>query len=164
MSVQLRALEVPKGAEALLKELLNVHVNLMVVGGTGVQHHCPQRAASHLEVLIAADETNAMGVVEALVRIGFKIAPETVRLLFTPGNAPQQISLQPTLPVIFWMEGEGFDFKTHLQQSELAGVLGRPVHVASPQLIISMKSRSQHEEDALDIALLQNHMAGLASG
>jgi hypothetical protein len=164
MSVKLRPLHVPKGAEALLKELLAVQVKFMVVGGMGVQHYCPQRAASELEVLIPADETNAMGVVEALVRIGFKIAPETVRILFTPGQAPQQISLQPTLPITLLMEGEGFDFEAHLQQSELAGVLSRPVHVASPQLIISMKSRNLQEEDALDIARLQNHIAGLASG
>ena len=84
MSVKRRHLKAPKGSERLLKELLAIHVKLIVVGDLGVQHYFPERTVSDLEVLIQADETNAIGVVEALVRIGFNVEAELVRSLFTP--------------------------------------------------------------------------------
>jgi len=37
------------------------------------------------------------------------------------------------------------------------------IQVTSPRLLIDMKSRSEREKDALDVALLQNYLACLAA-
>ena len=164
MTMTQRTLQPPEGTEQLLKELLAVQVRFMVVGGLGVQHYCPQRIAADLDVLIESSETNAIGVADALFRIGFNMQPETVRLLFAPGPRPQQIKLHPTIPADILTEGEGLYFMAHWEQSEKAEMLSMPVHVASPHLLIAMKSRSTREVDAQDILLLQSFMAGPAAG
>lgn len=163
MSVTPRTLNPPKGTENLLTELLAVQVRFMVVGGLGVQHYCHQRTASDLDLLIQSSETNAIGVADALVRIGFKMQPETVRLLFAPGPRPQQIKLHPTIPADLLTEGEGFDFMAHWEQGEKTEILSMPVRVASPELLIAMKSRSTREKDAQDILLLESFVAGRAA-
>lgn len=164
MSVTPRNLQPPKGTEKLLTELLALQVRFMVVGGLGVHHYCPQRIAADLDLLIQSSETNAIGVADALVRIGFEMQPETVRLLFAPGPRPQQIKLHPTIPADLLTEGEVFDFMTHWAQSEKTEILSMPVRVASPELLIAMKSRSTREKDAQDILLLQSVVAGRAAG
>lgn len=164
MTIKPRTLQPPPGTERLLRELLSVQVRFMVVGGLGVQHYCPQRTAADLDVLIQSSETNAIGVADALVRIGFNMQPETVRILFAPGPRPQQIKLHPAIPVDLLTEGEGFDFMAHWEQSEKAEMLFMPVQVATPQLLIAMKSRSTREKDARDVLLLQSFLASQPMG
>lgn len=164
MTTKPRTLQPPQGTERLLTELLSVQVRFMVVGGLGVQHYCPQRAATDLDVLIQSSETNATGVAYALDRVGFNMQPETVRLLFAPAPRPQQIKLHPAIPADILTEGEGFDFMDHWEQSEKAEMLFMSVQVASPQLLIAMKSRSAREKDAQDVLLLQDFLAGQTVG
>jgi hypothetical protein len=164
MTKKLRTLQPPQGTEQLLKELLSVQVRFMVVGGLGVQYYCPQRAVTALAVMIQSSETNAIGVTDALVRIGFNMQPETVRLLFAPGPRPQQIKLHPTIPANIVTEGEGFDFMAHWAQSAKADILFMPVQVASPQLLITMKSRSTREKDVQDVLLLRSFLASQTMG
>lgn len=144
--------------------LLAMQVRFMVVGGLGVQHYCPERVAADLDVLIESSETNATGVAYALDKIGFTMQPEMVRLLFAPGPRPQQIKLHPAIPADILTEGEGFNFMAHLEQSERADMLATQIRVASPQLLIAMKSRSEREKDAHDVLLLQSYLAGMAAG
>ncbi|MBT9465887.1 hypothetical protein [Hydrogenophaga sp.] len=153
-----RTLHPPQGTEQLVAALLAMQVRFMLVGGLGVQHYCPERVAADLEVLIESSETNATGVAYALDKIGFTMLPETVRLLFAPGPRPQQIQLHPTIPADILTEGEDFDFMAHWEQSERANLLATPVRVASPQLLITMKSRSTREKDAQDVLLLQSYL------
>lgn len=164
MTTKLRTLQPPQGTEQLLRELVSVQVQFMVVGGLGVQHYCPQRTAADLDVLIQSSETNATGVAFALDRVGFNMGPETVRLLFAPGPRPQQIKLHPAIPADILTEGEGFDFMAHWEQSEKAEMLFMPVQVASPRLLIAMKSRSAREKDVQDVLLLQDFLAGQTVG
>jgi hypothetical protein len=164
MTMKPRTLQPPQGSERLLMELLSVQVRFMVVGSLGVQHYCPQRAAGDLDVLIQSSETNAIAVTDALLRIGFNMRPETVRLLFVPGPQPQLIKLRPAIPADILTEGEGFDFMAHWEQSEKADMMFLPVQVASPQLLIAMKSRSTREIDVQDVLLLQNFLASQNAG
>lgn len=164
MNMALRKLQPPRGTERLLAALLAMQVRFMVVGGLGVQHYCPERVAADLDVLIESSETNATGVAYALDKIGFTMQPETVRLLFAPGPRPQQIKLHPAIPADILTEGEGFNFMEQLEQSERADMLATQIWVASPQLLIAMKSRSEREKDAHDVLLLQSYLAGMAVG
>jgi hypothetical protein len=50
----------------------------------------------------------------------------------------------------------------HWAQCNRTQALGLPVHVASPQLLIEMKSRFMREVDAQDILLLKRFVAGQA--
>lgn len=43
-------------------------------------------------------------------------------------------------------------------------MLATQIRVASPQLLISIKSRSEREKDAYDVLLLQSYLAGMAAG
>jgi hypothetical protein len=162
MTLTSRTFEPPKDTEPLLKELLTVQVRFMLVGGLAVQHYCPQRTTTDLDILIQSCESNATGVTDALVRIGFALDAEMVRMLFAPGPGPQQITLHPTIPADILTEGEGFDFMAHWAQCNRTQTLGLPVHVASPQLLIEMKSRFIREVDAQDILLLKRFVAGQA--
>lgn len=159
-----RTLHPPQGTERLLAALLAMQVRFMVVGSLGVQHYCPERVAADLDVLIESSETNATGVAYALDKVGFTMRPETVRLLFAPGPRPQQIQLHPTIPADILTEGEGFDFMAHWEQSERADMQAMQVRVASPRLLIAMKSRSEREKDAEDVLALQSYLARLAAG
>lgn len=159
MTKTLLTLKIPAGAEAILHELLTVQVQFIVVGDLALQYYCPQRPARDLDVLIQAGEANAIGVADVLDRIGFQMKPETVRFLFVPGPKPQQISLHPAIPAHILTEGDGFDFMAHWEQGAWIETFSGPVRIASPQLLLAMKSRNLQERDAEDALLLQMQMA-----
>lgn len=148
-------LQPPKGTEALLCELMAVQVRFLVVGGLGVRFYCPCRTTADLDILIESSEANATGVVDTLDRLGFYLKPEMVCRLFAPGSNPQRIDLHPQIPAHILIEPEGFDFMAHWEKSEIATMLTFSVRVASPQLIMSIKSASTRALDARDVALLQ---------
>jgi hypothetical protein len=48
-------------------------------------------------------------------------------------------------------------------KTERADMLIMQVRVASPRLLIDMKSRSERQKDAQDVLALQSYLAGLAA-
>ena len=142
----------------LLVELVRRDVRFLVIGGVAVRAYCPDRSADDLDVLLDRDIENARRFIAALRELAvFSSIPWTAETI-AYGDKAQIESKDAANYLDIITPDPDFDFENAWNNSEIGNVDGTPVRVASPDLLIMMKSDNGRPKDIEDILRLKTYL------
>jgi hypothetical protein len=158
----MRRLHTNHGNTDLLEQLNRHGVRYLVIGGLGVHFHDESRAADDLDLLIEATPENAEKLFKAMgaLAVVLNFGPENIS---SPGerHLPLKAAQNGRFYADLLTSELPIDFDAEL--SGLRSLVNRnEVSIASRDLLIQLKSRSDREKDISDVQLLKRSRASPA--
>lgn len=147
------------GNEPLVAALVRAGARFLVVGGSALRCHIPERpiGSNDLDILVESTVPNAAKVTAALANIGL-VGPD-----LTPERLAQRRVTQVSLKIAgLWADiitNPMLPFDEHWRQAESAVVFGIPVRVASPHTLLLLLAASPELKHADDRARLERLLA-----
>ena len=146
--------------ESLLVDLSRAGVDYLVAGGVAVCLNGFVRATLDLDLLVEASPANLRRLLACLATFGEGFARELSPEDFGMEEGAVRVNEDFALDLFTLMRNRTFaDFAATARRLEIEGVV---VRYLAPESLIELKSPSTREKDRLDVAALQEIIAGTA--
>ena len=147
-------IEFPQDFKEFLKLLNSKGIEYLIIGGYAVGFHGFPRATGDMDVWIAANEKNAMKMVEALKQFGFDL-PDLNKEIFLTEKKVIRMGLPPMrLEILTSIDGVRFEacFKNRV----VVDFGDFKVNFISKDDLLQNKIASGRPQDLVDVNKLQN--------
>lgn len=148
-------IELPQDFRDLLIELHDAGAAFVIVGGHAVAFHGHPRATKDMDVLVRADQANAVCVYKALAAFGAPLDDIEVKEEdFTTYEGVLQIGLPPRRIDIL-NRASGITFDEAVSAGDTFQLDGRAIAVIGLRALIKNKIASGREQDRADVKALE---------
>ena len=138
------------GHVGLLEILNQAQVRFLVIGGVAVRFYCNERApGDDIDVLVDKTPENAARAATVLQRY----TTDDVVERFTRAEK-QQLKINAPIYADVVTAKDGFDFEAAWLDGVDARLNGQPARIISKLQLIQMKTGTDRDKDAADVALL----------
>jgi predicted nucleotidyltransferase len=153
-------LELPDDFRDLLIELHDAGAEFVVVGGHAVAFHGHPRATKDIDVLVRAEQANAVLVYKALAAFGAPLASfEVSEADFVTYDGVLQIGLPPRrIDILNSVAGVTFD--EAIAEGASIQIEGRRIPVIGRSALLKNKRAAGRPQDLADVAALERPRRG----